>query len=253
MGSFTILSSLLKFILLVGVAFAINQLLNRHASDGLVLNDSWGWIKEIVLITGGNNGIGKVMVLMFAEKNVKVIVLDISPPQNPLPPGVSFYEVDVSSPEVLHEAAERIRRHVGDPTVLINNAGTTLGNPVLGCTASQVRQIFDVNTLSHFWIVQEFLPAMVKANHGHVGTMSSMASFVVIAGNVGYSCTKASALAFHEGLEQELKHRYSASKIRTSIVHLGWVWTPMTANTKASPNFNEAVIEPEEVANSVVK
>ncbi|KPM40555.1 hypothetical protein AK830_g5995 [Neonectria ditissima] len=214
------LSFVLKVALPVAVICAINQLLNRRVSGGLISNDSWDWTKEIVLITGGNSGMGKAIVQALAQKSIKVVILDVRPPQTPLPPGVSFYEVDVSSSEALHRAAEQIRYEVGDPTVLINNAGIGLGSSVLECTEAQVRQIFDVNTLSHFWIIQEFLPAMIKANHGHVVTMASIASFVVLAGNVSYSCTKASALAFHEGLGQELKHRYSASKIRTRLAVL---------------------------------
>jgi len=57
---------------------------------------------------------------------------------------------------------------------------------------------------------------MIKANHGHIVTMASMASFMVHAQNVDYACTKASCLAFHEGLTQELKSRYNANKVRTT-------------------------------------
>lgn len=55
-----------------------------------------------------------------------------------------------------------------------------------------------------------------KRNHGQVVTMASMASFLVHAQNVDYACSKASALAFHEGLSQELKARYGAGKVRTT-------------------------------------
>ena len=57
---------------------------------------------------------------------------------------------------------------------------------------------------------------MARRNHGHVVTVASMASFLVHAQNVDYTCTKASALAFHEGLAQELKSRYNADKVRTT-------------------------------------
>ena len=57
---------------------------------------------------------------------------------------------------------------------------------------------------------------MVERNHGHVVTIASMASFYVVAGIVEYACSKAAALAFHEGLTQEVKHRYNAPGIRTT-------------------------------------
>ncbi|KAH7133079.1 short chain dehydrogenase/reductase [Dactylonectria estremocensis] len=252
--SLILISALSKLIVPVAIVYAINRFLNRwSAQEGLLPDDTWDWEKEIVLITGGSSGMGKAMVQIFAEKNIKVVLLDLNPPSGPLPPSVSFFEVDVTSPSALKKASEQIRRRVGDPTVLINNAGVSSGASILASSEAEVRQTFEVNNMAHFWIVQEFLPAMIKANHGHVVTMASISSFVVIANNVDYSCTKAGALAFHEGLGQELKHRYSAARIRTTVVHPTWVSTPMNSWLRASPTFKEHVIEPEEVASAVVK
>lgn len=64
-------------------------------------------------------------------------------------------------------------------------------------------------------MVKEFLPSMIRDNHGHVITVASMASFVTVGEMVDYACTKASALAFHEGLGQELRYWYKAPKVRT--------------------------------------
>lgn len=72
-----------------------------------------------------------------------------------------------------------------------------------------------MNTLAHFLTVKEFLPSMVRHNHGHVVTMASMASFITVGEMVDYACTKASALAFHEGLSQEIRHWYGATRVRT--------------------------------------
>ena len=58
------------------------------------------------------------------------------------------------------------------------------------------RKTFEVNTISHFTMVREFVPSMIKNNHGHVVTVASAASYIVHAQNVDYSCSKASALAF---------------------------------------------------------
>ena len=79
----------------------------------------------------------------------------------------------------------------------------------------QIRRVFDVNIIAHFLLVKEFLPAMIKQNHGHVVTVASVASFVTGVRNVDYACTKVSVLAFHEGLAQELKHTYKARNVRT--------------------------------------
>lgn len=78
-----------------------------------------------------------------------------------------------------------------------------------------IRLTFEVNILAHFWTVKEFLPSMIKRNHGHVITIASMASFAALGEMVDYSCSKVGALAFHEGLTQEIRHWYGAKKIRT--------------------------------------
>jgi len=60
--------------------------------------------------------------------------------------------------------AKQIRADVGDPTVLINNAGVARGKNLLNATEKDIRFTFDVNTLSHYWTVKEFLPSMIKNN-----------------------------------------------------------------------------------------
>ena len=38
------------------------------------------WDKEVAVVTGGSDGIGKNIALLLAEKGVKVVSLDIRPP-----------------------------------------------------------------------------------------------------------------------------------------------------------------------------
>ncbi|EQL01259.1 hypothetical protein G6O67_007083 [Ophiocordyceps sinensis] len=240
-------------LLVLGITYGLNKAINSYALGHRRATDVWDWTREIVVVTGGSSGIGELIVRRLAQRGIKVVIIDINPPQDALLPGVRFYEADVSSPDAVGRAAERIRQDVGEPTVLINNAGIAMAVSILESTRDQIQRTFDVNTVSHFWLVKEFLPAMIKHNHGHVITMASVASFIVIADIVCYSCAKASAMAFHEGLGQELKHIYEARNIRTSIVHPYWVRTPMTAELVAGPGFKDAVLDPEQVAAAVVK
>lgn len=111
--------------------------------------------------------------------------------------------------------ASQIRKDHGDATVLINNAGVGAGGTILDKSDDQIRLTMDVNTMSHFWTVKEFLPSMIQKDHGHVVTVASMASFVGVGEITDYSCSKAAALAFHEGLTQEIRHWYGSKRIRT--------------------------------------
>jgi len=74
---------------------------------------------------------------------------------------------------------------------------------------------------------------------------------------VSYCMTKASALAFHEGLNAELRskaHGYNAPEVKLTCVHPTWAATAMIA-----PHRNQidrsgmAVIDPQLVADAVVK
>jgi short-subunit dehydrogenase len=100
--------------------------------------------------------------------------------------------------------------------VVINNAGIGIVGSLLERPQSAIIKTFEVNIISHFLIIREFLPAMIKNNHGHIVTVASLASFGPQLGLVDYASSKAGALAFHEGLSQELKWLYNAPKVRTT-------------------------------------
>lgn len=115
----------------------------------------------------------------------------------------------------MKQSASQIRRNHGNPTVLINNAGVGFGGTILDEPDDKIRLTMDVNTVSHFWTVKEFLPGMIQKDHGHIVTVASLASFAGVGEITDYSCSKAAALAFHEGLTQEIRHWYGSKKIRT--------------------------------------
>lgn len=235
----------------LGLLYYTNSFLNNRAL-GNSSRIRWDWQKEIVLVTGGSSGLGELVARKLAKRSVKVVVVDLQPPKTPLPSNAWFFQLDVTSNEAIKRVAKEIRKQVGDPTVLVNNAGIGYAQNILDSTDDEIRRTFDVNIVSHFFLVREFLPSMIKQNHGHVVTIASMASFVTIAGNTDYSCTKAAALAFHEGLTQELKYRYNAPHVRTSVIHPSWVRTPLIEPLIETGKFSDSVLEPETVGNAIV-
>jgi short-subunit dehydrogenase len=138
---------------------------------------------------------------------------------------VFFFKVDVTSSSSIKSVAEEIRAKHGEPTILVNNAGIATGTTILNGSEEKVRKVFDINTIAHFILVKEFVPSMAAKNHGHVVTIASMASFNAIGGMVDYACTKASALAFHEGLTQELRGLYNAGRVRTTYAKFFITWS----------------------------
>ena len=171
---------------------------------------------EVIIVTGGCGGIGKQIIKDLALKKAQVVVLDVQTPTFEIPEDAHFYHVDITSTHAISEAAKAIRQTHGEPTVLINNAGVFYHGTILETPERELRQTFDVNIIAHFLLVKEFLPAMIRKNEGHILSMASIASFVAVGEMVDYCCSKASALAFHEGLTQELKHFYNAPNVLTT-------------------------------------
>ncbi|KAM5349535.1 hypothetical protein ACJ41O_006040 [Fusarium nematophilum] len=259
------MASLTRNTVLALLAGGIISRLNRMLNDRALSNNSsaraWDWQREIVLITGGSSGLGELVVRRLAEQSIKIIVFDVNEPRQPFPSCVHFYKVDITDSKAVAEAAKSLREQVGEPTVLVNNAGIGWPGNVLETSEERVRRVFEVNTISHFILVKEFVPSMVENDHGHVITVASMASYVTITGNTEYSCTKASAMAFHEGLRQDLLHKCNVKHVRTrrvagkfpstlAIIHPIFVRTPMTA---AFAHKIKDILEPEPVAGSIVK
>lgn len=199
----------------LGLLRAANRFLSKRSLQNWTSNQPWNAARELILLTGGCSGIGKQVMEDLARSGVRVVILDINEPTFELPANVAFYKANITSSTDIAEVAKTIRADHGEPTVLVNNAGVGHEGTILDEPEANIRQTFEVNTLSHFLMVKEFLPAMIKANHGHVVTVASMASFVGIGEIVDYCCTKASALAFHEGLRQELRYWYNAPNVRT--------------------------------------
>lgn len=248
-------ASVLKYLAIFGVVRYANSWLNHLALNNYTgLFDKFEPADEIAVVTGGASGIGALTVQGLAAAGFKkVVVLDIQGLTYPAPENVAFFRVDLTSGEDIDAVADKVRAEVGHPTVVINNAGTGIGKTILGSTERSIKLTFNVNSVAPFLVTKAFLPNMIAQNHGHVVTIASLASFTTPAQMVDYAASKAAALAFSEGLSQELKHRYQARGVRNTVVHPMWVKTPLTHVFNNLDHFLANQLEPEQVSDAVVK
>lgn len=112
---------------------------------------------------------------------------------------MTFYYCDLGSAPAIHETADAIRHDIGDPSILVNNAGMAKYNKLLEEEDEYLEQLFKVNIISHFILIKEFLPMMLKQEKGHIVTIASIGSYISGPPLVDYCATKASVLALHEG------------------------------------------------------
>jgi len=160
---------------------------------------------------------------------------------------VRFFKCDLSSPSSISSAAASIRSTLGNPTILINNAGVARGKTILDTTEKDLNLTFKVNAFSHYYLAHEFLPHMVKNNHGMIVTVASLAAHVTAPSMVDYAASKAAAMAFHEGLASELVSVYNAPKVRTALMCQGYTRTALFEG------FGGKALYPETVAEEIVK
>ncbi|GKU08571.1 short-chain dehydrogenase reductase family 16c member 6 [Fusarium langsethiae] len=235
----------------------INKVLNvmAHNSWRLRPASNWSWTNEIAVVTGGSSGIGLSMVRKLTGMGIRVAVFDVQdlPKELQGDSRVHFYRCDVTTVESVAEAADAVRRELGHPTILINNAGITSPMPILKMTESFLRKIMGVNLMSLWYTTQQFLPRMIQLDKGHIITVASIASFVALPTAADYSATKAGALSFHESLASELKHYYKAPNVLTTVVHPNFVRTPLVDGiVDRLERGGVKFLTPDDIANEVV-
>lgn len=164
-----------------------------------------------------------------------------------------YFHTDLGNYEAIKESAAQIKRQIGNPTVLVNNAGFARGKTILDTTENDLRLTFQVNAISHYQLAQQFLPHMITNNHGMVVTVASLASYVTAPALVDYCASKSAALTFHEGLQAELATIYRADKVRCVCVCQGYTQTALFAGFSKGDGFFGYALDAETVAESVAR
>ncbi|XP_012524886.1 17-beta-hydroxysteroid dehydrogenase 13 [Monomorium pharaonis] len=170
-------------------------------------------IGEIVLITGTGHGIGKELAIQYACLGATIVCLDINKQANEetvkeiktINKNAYAYQCDVTRREDVFAVAKKVKEEVGDVTILVNNAGIMPCHVLLDHTINEIVQLFNVNVLAHFWILQAFLPSMIEKNYGHIVALSSITGIVGLPNLVPYSATKHAVQGLMDALENELR------------------------------------------------
>ena len=109
--------------------------------------------------------------------------------------------------------------------LVIANAGVGAGTDSGDEPAAQVRKVFSVNIDGVANTVLPIIPAMRTRRKGHIVLMSSLASFMGLAGAPAYSASKAAVRTWGEGLRGWL----APDHVTVSVICPGFVTTRMTA------------------------
>lgn len=118
-----------------------------------------------------------------------------------------FRSVDITNREKVLEVSNRVLNEVGAVTILIQNAGIIVTRETLEHSENDIRKIYDVNVLSHYWLFQAFLPKMIENERGHIVGICSMGGLVSLRNIVPYCSSKFAVRGLMEGLSNEVYMR----------------------------------------------
>ncbi|TVY40950.1 Epidermal retinol dehydrogenase [Lachnellula subtilissima] len=205
--------------------------------------------EEVIVITGGASGLGLLIAEVYGMRGATVAVLDVKDLESGEARGVSVYKCDVGDKEQVAKVAVEIERDLGTPTILINNAAIVNGKPLLDLSIEEIERNFRVNLLSHFYVLKNFLPGIMRAGQGTIVTISSVLGQIGAAHLSDYAAAKAGITAMHKSLAAELK---STPNIKTILVSPGQLTTPLFTGVQTPNSFFAPVLEPVDVAKEVI-
>jgi len=215
---------------------------------------------EIVLITGAGHGIGKELALQYASQGATVVCWDINEKTNHETvkeisklgyPKAHAYVCNVSNRNNVMDVAKKVQKEVGDISLLINNAGIMPCHSFLEHTVEEIERIMNINVMAHYWILQAFLPAMIKNNHGHIVALSSCAGIVGLRNLVPYCASKFAVRGMMEALFQELRVDPKC-QIKGTVIYPYMVNTGLCKKPKMRFQNLMPVLSPEEVAKYIM-
>ena len=134
--------------------------------------------------------------------------------------------VDVADEEAVAAAIERIAAELGEPTVLVNNAGIIRDNLLFKMTTSDWDSVIDVHLRGSFLMSRAVQGYMTKAGFGRIINLSST-SALGNRGQANYAAAKAGLQGFTKTLALEL----GKFGVTANAIAPGFIETEMTRAT----------------------
>ena len=201
--------------------------------------------KTTALITGANKGIGVETARQLGQQGITVLLgaRDAKKAEKAAEElrkeGIDAHpiELDVSQPESIKRAAEKVERDFGRLDILVNNAGIMKhekGEKVSEQTMGAWRETFDTNFFGLIETTQTFLPLLRKSDAGRIVNLSSILGSITLHAKPGspiydnksvsaYNVSKAAVNAY----TVQLAHELEGTNTKVNAAHPGWVKTEM--------------------------
>lgn len=188
---------------------------------------------KVALVTGASRGIGKAIAERLALRGAKLacIATDAGNCAETVArcralgaPAAQALGVDVSSTQAVAELVEQVQKELGEPYVLINNAGLTRDQLLLRMSEEDFDRVIAVN-LKGAWNFTRAAARSLMKGRGRIVNISSVVGLMGNAGQSNYAASKAGLLGLTRSVAKELASR----GVCVNAIAPGFIQTDMTA------------------------
>jgi len=184
-------------------------------------------VGRVVLVTGGNRGIGLAIAQAFVALGDQVA---ITARNGRLPAelegtDVLVVQADVTDTASVDGAFDRIEAELGPVEVVVANAGVTRDGLILRMSDDDVDAVIDTNLVGSLRVARRAAKGMLRLRRGRIVFVSSVVGLLGSAGQANYAASKAGLVGLARSLARELGSR----GITANVVAPGFVDTEMTA------------------------
>ncbi|MFJ4045371.1 beta-ketoacyl-ACP reductase [Microbacterium sp. NPDC089987] len=178
--------------------------------------------ERVVLVTGGNRGIGRAIAERFVRDGYRVAVTARS---GEGPEGTLTVRADVTDAAAIDAAFTEVEQQLGPIEIVVANAGITKDTLLMRMSEDDFDSVVATNLGGTFRVVKRASKGMLRARFGRVILISSVVGLYGSAGQVNYSASKSALVGFARSLTRELGGR----GITANVVAPGFIETDMTA------------------------
>lgn len=168
--------------------------------------------RKVVLVSGGCSGIGRALVLRFAQAGAYPVILDLD--QAALDSLVQHLRehlnvealglrCDIADAEAVQCAVAQAIERFGGIDVLVNNAGITHRSLFIETELAVFRRVMAVNFYGALHCTQAALPSLL-ARHGQIVVLSSLTGFAPLLYRSAYNASKHALHGLFDTLRMEL-------------------------------------------------
>jgi NAD(P)-dependent dehydrogenase (short-subunit alcohol dehydrogenase family) len=175
----------------------------------------------VVLVTGGNRGIGLAVAKAFSALGDRVAVTTRGEPV----PGLLSVRCDVTDTAAVDAAFAEIEEKLGPVEVLIANAGINADGLLIQMGEDAFSRVIDTNLTGAFRVAKRATGKMIRARRGRIILISSVVALLGSGGQTNYAASKAGMIGFARSLAREIGSR----GVTVNVVAPGFVATDMTA------------------------